>query len=158
MHLKVFMKLKKTLKTLSSGQKNPKKKNPKKPKKTQKNPLGWVFFKKTRVFSNPDLYRCSQQETNGTEYRMQLGTICTGNGTIVNVRTLPVTRAASTIWTCEIKRTNSGRVFGFKTKLCCSLPYSCTTLSYINLAVNWHEYLKKFYIKHAVGTQYSTGL
>ena len=51
MHLKVFMKLKKTLKTLSSGQKNPKK--PKKPKKTQKNPLGWVFFKKTRVFSNP---------------------------------------------------------------------------------------------------------
>jgi hypothetical protein len=57
MHLKVFVKLKKTLKTLSSGQKNPKK--PKKPKKTQKNPLGWVFLKKTvfflktRVFSNP---------------------------------------------------------------------------------------------------------
>jgi hypothetical protein len=35
MHLKVFVKLKKTLKTLLSGQKNPKK--PKKPKKTQKN-------------------------------------------------------------------------------------------------------------------------
>jgi hypothetical protein len=55
MHPKVFVKLKKTLKTLSSGQKsqiNPK--NPKKPKKTQKNPLGWVFLNKTRVFSNPD--------------------------------------------------------------------------------------------------------
>jgi hypothetical protein len=55
MHLKVFVKLKKTLKTLSSGQKNPKK--PKKPKKTQKNPkkpTGLGFFKKTRVFSNPD--------------------------------------------------------------------------------------------------------
>jgi hypothetical protein len=38
MHLKVFMKLEKTLKTLSSGQKNPKNpKNPqKKPKKTKK--------------------------------------------------------------------------------------------------------------------------
>jgi hypothetical protein len=60
MHLKVFVKLKKTLKTLSSGQKKPKKtqknpKNPKKNKKTQKNPLGWVFLKKTRVFSNPVL-------------------------------------------------------------------------------------------------------
>ncbi len=61
MHPKVFVKLKKTLKTLSPGkktQKKPKKtqktqKNPKKPKKTQKNPLGWVFLKKTRVFSNP---------------------------------------------------------------------------------------------------------
>jgi hypothetical protein len=41
MHIKVFVKLKKTLKTLSSRQKNP------------KNPVGWVFFKKTRVFSNP---------------------------------------------------------------------------------------------------------
>jgi hypothetical protein len=42
MHLKVFVKLKKTLKTLSSGQK---------PKKTH-----WAgfFFLKTRVFSNPD--------------------------------------------------------------------------------------------------------
>jgi hypothetical protein len=48
MHLKVFVKLKKTLETLSSGQKNPKK-----TKKTQKNPLGWFFFLKTRVFSNP---------------------------------------------------------------------------------------------------------
>ncbi len=62
MHLKVFVKQKKTLKTLSSGQKtqkNPKK--PKKPKKNQKNPLGWVFFKKTRVFSNPGcVYQRSQ--------------------------------------------------------------------------------------------------
>jgi hypothetical protein len=56
MHLKVFVKLKKTLKNLSSGQKNPKNpkktKNPKKPKKP-KNSLGWFFFKKNRVFSNP---------------------------------------------------------------------------------------------------------
>ncbi len=52
MHLKVFVKLKKTLQTLSSGQKNPKKpqkiqKNPKKPQKTQKNPkkpTGLGFF------------------------------------------------------------------------------------------------------------------
>jgi hypothetical protein len=54
MHLKVFMKLEKTLKTLSSGQKNPKK--TKKTQKTQKNPkkpTGLGFFKKTRVFSNP---------------------------------------------------------------------------------------------------------
>jgi hypothetical protein len=55
MHLKVFVKLKNTLKTLSSGQKKPKKtqknpKNPKKPKKTQKNPLGWVFLKKPGFF------------------------------------------------------------------------------------------------------------
>jgi hypothetical protein len=54
MHLKVFVKLKKTIKTLSSGQKNPKKtqknpKNPKKPKKP-KNPLGWVFLKKPGFF------------------------------------------------------------------------------------------------------------
>jgi hypothetical protein len=56
MHLKVFVKLKKTLKPPCPGkktQKNPKK--PKKPKKTQKNPLGWFFFKKNRVFSNPGL-------------------------------------------------------------------------------------------------------
>ncbi len=55
MHLKVFVKLKKTLKILSPGQKNPKKtqKNPKKPQKTQKKPTGLGFFKKTRVFSNP---------------------------------------------------------------------------------------------------------
>jgi len=63
MHLKVFMKLEKTLKTLSSGQKNPKNpKNPKKKtkknqktKKTQKKqkknkkPPGWVK-KKTGFF------------------------------------------------------------------------------------------------------------
>jgi hypothetical protein len=58
MHLKVSMKLEKTLKTLSSGQKNPK--NPKKPKKKPKNPkkpLGWVFFKKTGFFSNPEIDR-----------------------------------------------------------------------------------------------------
>jgi hypothetical protein len=59
MHLKVFVKLKKTLTTLSSGQKNPKK--PKKTQKTQKTqkkpkkPTGLGFFKKTRVFSNPAL-------------------------------------------------------------------------------------------------------
>jgi hypothetical protein len=69
MHLKVFVKLKKTLKILSSGQKtqkNPKKpkkkpKKPKKPKKNQKNPkkpTGLGFFKKTRVFSNPGCSRC----------------------------------------------------------------------------------------------------
>ncbi len=44
MHLKVFLKLKKTLKTLSSGQIYKKtQKNPK-TQKTQKNPLGWVFL------------------------------------------------------------------------------------------------------------------
>jgi hypothetical protein len=51
MHLKVFVKLKKTLKPSRLGkktQKNPK--NPKKPKKTQKNPLGWVFLKKPGFF------------------------------------------------------------------------------------------------------------
>jgi hypothetical protein len=77
MHLKVFLKLKKTLKSLSFGQiffKNPKtqkspkepknpqkpkknqknpKKNPKKTQKTQKNPLGWLKKTKKRVFSNP---------------------------------------------------------------------------------------------------------
>jgi hypothetical protein len=61
MHLKVFVKLEKTLKTLSSGQKKTQKKNKKtqtqkKTKKTQKNPTGLGFFKKTRVFSNPDSY------------------------------------------------------------------------------------------------------
>jgi hypothetical protein len=55
MHLKVFVKLKKTLKTLLSGQNKPQKtpknpKNPKKNKKTQKNPLGWVFKKKSGFF------------------------------------------------------------------------------------------------------------
>jgi len=47
MHLKVFMKLKKTLKTLSSGQIN--NKNPKKP----------TGVKKNRVFSNPARIRIS---------------------------------------------------------------------------------------------------
>jgi hypothetical protein len=51
MHLKVFVKLKKTLKTLSSGQKNPQK-TQKKQKKTKK-PTGLGFLKKTLVFSNP---------------------------------------------------------------------------------------------------------
>ena len=54
MHLKVFVKLKKPLKPSRLGkktQKNPKK--PKKPKKNPKKPTGLVFFKKTRVFSNP---------------------------------------------------------------------------------------------------------
>jgi hypothetical protein len=54
MHLKVFVKLKKTLTTLSSVQKNPKKtkktQKPKKTQKTQKNPLGWFFFKKPGFF------------------------------------------------------------------------------------------------------------
>jgi hypothetical protein len=49
MHLKVFVKLKKTLQTLSSGQNNPKKpkkiqKTPKNPKKSQKKPTGLFFF------------------------------------------------------------------------------------------------------------------
>jgi hypothetical protein len=47
MHLKVFVKLKRTLKTLSSGQKNPK--NPKKPKKTHR--AG--FFYKNPGFFQP---------------------------------------------------------------------------------------------------------
>ncbi len=47
MHLKVFLKLKKTLKTISSGQIYKKKQ-----KKNLKTPLGWFFFFK-RVFSNP---------------------------------------------------------------------------------------------------------
>jgi hypothetical protein len=60
MHLKVFVKLKKTLLTLSSGQKNPKKpkknqKTQKKPKKPKKTHWAGFFFKKNRVFSNPGL-------------------------------------------------------------------------------------------------------
>ncbi len=47
MQLKVFLKLKKTLKPSLLGKKTPK--NPKNPRK----PTGLVFFKKTRVFSNP---------------------------------------------------------------------------------------------------------
>jgi hypothetical protein len=61
MHLKVFVKLKKTLKTPSSGQKNPEKpKKPKKTQKNQKNPLGWVFLKKPGFF--PTL---NQEATEG---------------------------------------------------------------------------------------------
>jgi hypothetical protein len=46
MHLKVFVKLKKTLKTLCLGKKT--QKNPKKPKKTQKNPKKPKKPKKTQ--------------------------------------------------------------------------------------------------------------
>jgi hypothetical protein len=61
MHLKVFLKLKKTLKNpknplvwAKKTQKNPKKtKKPKKTQKKPKKPTGLGFFKKTRVFSNP---------------------------------------------------------------------------------------------------------
>ncbi len=51
MHLKVFVKLKKTLKTLSSGQKTQKtqKKTKKKQKKTKK-PTGLVFLKNNPGF------------------------------------------------------------------------------------------------------------
>jgi hypothetical protein len=55
MRLKVFLKLKKTLKPSFPGKKT--QKTPKKPKKTQKKPkkTHWAgFFLKTRVFSNPD--------------------------------------------------------------------------------------------------------
>jgi hypothetical protein len=60
MHLKVFVKLKKTLKTLSSGPKKPKNtpKNQKKKKKNPKKPkTHWAGFfkKKKRVFSSPVL-------------------------------------------------------------------------------------------------------
>jgi hypothetical protein len=47
MHLKVFVKLKETLKTLSSGQKTPKKK---KKKKTKKNHWAGFFYKKPGFF------------------------------------------------------------------------------------------------------------
>ncbi len=55
MHLKVFVKLNKTLKTLSSGQKKPQKnqktpKKPKNPKKPKKKPPGRVFFFKPGFF------------------------------------------------------------------------------------------------------------
>jgi hypothetical protein len=64
MHLKVFVKLEKTLKTLSSGPKNPKKpkKNPKNPKKNQKNPkkpTGLVFFFLPGFF--PTLFRTNKK-------------------------------------------------------------------------------------------------
>ncbi len=52
MHLKVFVKLKKTLKTLSSGQKTQKN------QKKTKNPTGLGFFKKTRVFPNSGRQGC----------------------------------------------------------------------------------------------------
>ncbi len=51
MHLKVFVKLKNTLKTPSSGQKNPKKtKKPKKTQKKPKKPTGLGFFLKPGFF------------------------------------------------------------------------------------------------------------
>jgi hypothetical protein len=60
MHLKVFVKLKKTLKTLSPGKKTQKtQKNPKNPKKTKKTkkkpkkPTGLGFFKKNPGFFQP---------------------------------------------------------------------------------------------------------
>ena len=49
MLLKVFLKLKKTLKTLSSGQIYIKK-NKKNKKKKRKNPLGWFFYLKKPWF------------------------------------------------------------------------------------------------------------
>jgi hypothetical protein len=53
MHLKVFVKLNKTLKTVRLGKKTQKtQKNPKKNQKPKK-PTGLVFFKKTRVFFQP---------------------------------------------------------------------------------------------------------
>ena len=51
MHLKVFLKLRKTLETLSFGQIY------KKPQETQKNPLGWVLKKKPGFFQ-PCLQLC----------------------------------------------------------------------------------------------------
>jgi hypothetical protein len=65
MHLKVFVKLKKTLKTLSSGQKYPKK-----PKKTQKNqkkpkkPTGLGFFFKNPGFFQPCKEQLATQESS----------------------------------------------------------------------------------------------
>jgi hypothetical protein len=54
------MKLKKTLKILSSGQKNP--------KKTKKTHWAGFFFKKTRVFSNPDPHSKNDGAGTGTNY------------------------------------------------------------------------------------------
>jgi hypothetical protein len=82
MHLKVFVKLKKTLKTLSSGQKTQKKtkknqktlKNP--PKKNQKNPLGWLKKKKKkRVFSNPVMYRTNVKIVKTAEKTITVRTV-----------------------------------------------------------------------------------
>ncbi len=67
MHLKVFVKLKNPKNPLVWAKK-PKKK-PKKPKKTQKTqkkpkkPTGLGFFKKTRVFSNPERKRYEDERT-----------------------------------------------------------------------------------------------
>jgi len=57
MHLKVFVKLKKTLNTLSPGQKTLK--NPKKNQKTY-----WAGFKKKPGFSNPVINKgkCEDEE------------------------------------------------------------------------------------------------
>jgi hypothetical protein len=96
MHLKVLVKLKKTLKTLSSGQKNPKK--PKKPKKNKKNPLGWVFKKKTRVFSNPDRYAYDFFYNSNVLFftflslktrrrSAPLFTVCTDSSSVIRIRT-----------------------------------------------------------------------
>jgi hypothetical protein len=70
MHLKVFVKLKKTL---SSGQKNPKKpkKTQKKNKKTQKNPLGWVFFLKNPGFFQPCRIRIRNIDWNGEGFSVR---------------------------------------------------------------------------------------
>jgi hypothetical protein len=54
MHPKVFVKLKKYTKNPLFWAKKTKK-TPKN-KKKQKKPLGWVFFKKTWVFFNPDSF------------------------------------------------------------------------------------------------------
>ena len=70
MHSKVFVQLKKNLKPSRPGKKT--QKNPKKPKKTQKTqknpkkPTGLGFFKKTRVFSNPDPNCCIIHLKNNT--------------------------------------------------------------------------------------------
>jgi hypothetical protein len=53
MHLKVFLKLKKTLKPSLLGKKT--QKNPKKTQKPKKTHWAGFLYKKTRVFPNPDL-------------------------------------------------------------------------------------------------------
>jgi hypothetical protein len=62
MHLKVFLKLKKTLKTLSSGQIY--KRNNPPPQKKQKKPLGWVL--KKPGFFQPCLQERVGDEGDGT--------------------------------------------------------------------------------------------
>jgi hypothetical protein len=59
MHLKVFVKLKKTLKTRGLDEKTQKTlKNPKKQKKQKNKKTHWAgFFFKNRVFSNHDFKR-----------------------------------------------------------------------------------------------------